>query len=360
MAGYTSESHDREMRSPVQQETKQQKNLMDRIFSNAYFLMTVSFFVTYVISILVAIYLFYLTPEGVAFGSKTLHNLQLNIFFYSTIQVPSQISAGLLFMMLNLVFVLSFTTSFFSKENYVSSLRHLLIKNDLGGIRGNFLVMMPVISSATLFAVSLIHTLEGQIGVEVGGLSFSDPFQEILSLSYTSCVEEIGFRLVPLLFPVALYLLFRSYEAMANVPLRRRVILVPLALFKPSSFQRRLNISGDRTLSTLELALLLISSALFSYAHFLSGSWGIGKIPSVFVGGMVIGYCCLRYGFDSALLLHWFFNFYWSALSMSGTIGGAFLHLNEVVYFMTLYVGLVSLIIGVPYLFQKDVRRIKF
>ena len=78
------------MRSPVQQETKQQKNLMDRIFSNAYFYDAISFFVTYVISILVAIDLFYLTPEGIAFGSKTLHNLQLNIFFYSTIQVPFQ------------------------------------------------------------------------------------------------------------------------------------------------------------------------------------------------------------------------------------------------------------------------------
>jgi len=347
------------MSSPVQQEAKQQKNPTGRPFYYAYSLMTVSFFATYITAIVVAIYLFYLTPDGVAFGSKTFHNLQLNVFFWGSIQVPFSISADQLFMFVNMVFVLSFITSFFSNENYVSSVRRLVKKNDLGGISGNFLVIMPVISSATLFAISLIHALEGRVGIEVGGFSFSDPFLEILSLSYTSFVEEISFRLVPLLFPVALYLLFRASEAIADMPLRRRLILVPMALFKPSSFQRRLNISRDRTLSALELVLLLISSTLFSYAHVLSGSWSVGKLPSVFLAGMVIGYCCLRYGFDSALLLHWFFNFYWSALFMSSTIGGPFLYLNDLVYFMTLYVGLASLIVGIPYLMVRGIRGVK-
>jgi len=349
------------MSSPVPQgeEARQQKNPTVRLFTNAYTLMTVSFFATYVISILAAFYLFHLTPDGVIFGSKMFHNLQLNVFFWASIRVPFSTSADQLFLFVNLVFLLSFITSFFSNENYVSSVRRLLKKNDLGGISGNFLVIMPVISSATLFATSLIQTLEGRVGIEVGGFSFSDPFLEILSLSYSSFVEEIGFRLVPLLFPVAIYLLYRSSKAIADMPLGRRLILVPMALFKPSSFQRRLNISGGRGLHALELALLLISSALFSYAHVLSGSWSIGKIPSAFLGGMVIGYCCLRYGFDSALLLHWFFNFYWSALSMSSTIGGPFLYLNDVVYFMTLYVGLVSLIAAVPYLILKVIRRIR-
>ena len=349
------------MSLPVKQgeETKQQKNPTIRLFSNAYSLMTVSFFATYVISILVAFYLFYLTPDGVTFGSKTFHNLQLDVFFWGGIRIPFSISADQLFLLVNLAFVLSFITSFFSNENYVSSLRRLVKKNDLGGISGNFLVIMPVISSATLFATSLIQTLEGRVGIEVGGFSFSDPFLEILSLSYSSFVEEIGFRLVPLLFPVAIYLLYRSSKAIADMPLGRRLVLVPMALFKPSSFQRRLNISGGRDLHALELALLLISSALFSYAHMLSGSWSAGKLPPVFLGGMVIGYCCLRYGFDSALLLHLFFNFYWSALSMSSTIGGPFLYLNDLVYFITLYVGLVSLIAAVPYLMLKGIRRMR-
>jgi hypothetical protein len=349
------------MSSPVQQEegTKQQKNPTVRLFTNAYSLMTVSFFATYIISILVAIYLFYLTPDGVTFGSKTFHNLQLDVFFWGSIQAPFSISADQLFLFVNMVFVLSFITSFFSNENYVSSVRRLVKKNDLGGISGNFLVIMPVISSAILFATSLIQALEGRVGIEVGGFSFSDPFLEILSLSYSSFVEEIGFRLVPLLFPVAIYLLYRSSKAIADMPPGRRLVLVPMALFKPSSFQKHLNISGGKGLHALELALLLISSALFSYAHILSGSWSIGKIPSAFLGGMVIGYCCLRYGFDSALLLHWFFNFYWSALSMSSTIGGPLLYLNDLAYSMTLYVGLLSLIVGVPYLVLKGVRGIK-
>jgi len=349
------------MSSPAQQgeETKQQKNPAVRLFTNAYSIMTILFLATYVISILVAIYLFYLTPDGVTFGSKTLHNLQLNVFFWGSIQVPFLISADQLFLFLNMVFVLSFITSFYSNENYASSVRRLAKKNDLGGIGGNFLVIMPVISSATLFATSLIQALEGRVGIEVGGFSFSDPFLEILSLSYSSFVEEIGFRLVPLLFPVAIYLLYRASGAMASMPIRRRLVLVSMALFKPSSFQRRLNLSGGKGLNALELALLLISSALFSYAHILSGSWSIGKIPSAFLGGMVIGYCCLRYGFDSALLLHWFFNFYWSALSMSSTIGGPFLFLNDPVYFLTLYVGILSLIVGISHLVLKGIRGIK-
>ncbi|MGQ9759016.1 MAG: hypothetical protein ACUVQ5_00355 [Candidatus Methanomethylicaceae archaeon] len=220
----------------------------------------------------------------------------------------------------------------------------MLIKGDGNAITMNFLVLMPALSSATLLVTTALNTISERVGVEVGQPSFPNPFSEILSLSHAVLSEEVGFRLVPILIPIAAYLFFKTNYALMKTSRTRRLYLILVAVFKPESYLKRFNMPKDKSLIWLQFFLITLSSIMFAYAHVLFGSWSVGKIPSSFIAGFIIGYSSVKYGFDSAILIHWFFNCYWSALALPLKLGAPFPMLSECVYVITVYLGLFTLL----------------
>ncbi len=325
----------------------------NRILASFYGILALIVTITYLLAFVSALYAFF-SPEGSSFASQSYKILKINALYFWSVSVQLDVKASEIFLLLNGIFALAFLTAFFSNERWHSSIKLMLTEGRVGLAKRNFLAVMPGITSATLLLTTALNLLEEKAGVSVGGPSFTDPFSEIFTLSYAAISEEIGFRLVPILLPVAVYVLIKTRRLLRGVSKRSLVFMIFVAMLKPESYQRRIGFKPDQGLRVLEVLLILISSSMFSYAHMLYGTWGLGKIPSTFFAGLVIGYCSVRYGFDSAVLLHWFFNYYWSALSLAMMLPPHFAMISDVAYILTVYLGTFSLVF---FAFSLLVRR---
>lgn len=318
---------------------------------------SILFLLSYASSMVIGVYLFFFTSDGISFGSGQLSQLALYIFYYSRITLPGSFNVGNLFLLLSLAFAAAFVIAASSNTRYPRSFKGMLQSDAANGIFSNFLMAMPVITSATFVSISIVQLFEEKIGIPVGEIVFPNPFQEILFTTYAAFIEEISFRLMPIAFPVAIYLLFQSSVRVSAMSYRKRLLLVTLALFKPRSFALRMGLGRDPALDRIKATLLIISSMMFSYAHVASGAWESGKLITTFIGGLALGYCCLRYGFEGALLVHWFFNSYWSVLSYASDLNPFFSAIFDASFFMNLYLGFASLMAFAIALFLRAMAR---
>ena len=57
--------------------------------------------------------------------------------------------------------------------------------------------------------------------------------------------------------------------------------------------------------------LIVFVGVLFGFAHIAFGeSWSEGKFAQATVGGIILGWVYLRYGFVASLLIHWATNYF--------------------------------------------------
>ncbi|MEM1738523.1 MAG: CPBP family glutamic-type intramembrane protease [Candidatus Methanomethylicaceae archaeon] len=298
-----------------------------KILTKIYGILALIIIITYAISFIIVIYCIIFSPQGLYFQSKIFHSLRLNILYFQFIRIPIEFNAGQLLSILHIIFIISFLTSYFSYKKY--SIINLIKEGDVNYIKKNFLILMPAISSFIFIITLIMHTLFERVGIGVGGPSYEDPLITLLSLSYAIVSEEIGFRLIPILIPSGIYIIIK---------LKFRKIF--LAIFKPEMVY-----SKDRILRIIQISLIFISAFLFSYAHIAFNIWDIGKIPSSFIAGIVIGLCAVKYGFDAAILIHWYFNYYWYALLLPSRLGLNFDFLFNFSFSLTFYIVLVVALI---------------
>ncbi|MCC6013516.1 MAG: CPBP family intramembrane metalloprotease [Candidatus Verstraetearchaeota archaeon] len=280
--------------------------LINRIYGILSFLC----FITYIIS-------FILIINFINFNiSKSISTIKLNLLYFYSIKIPIEINLWQLLIIIYVIFIICFLISYFSYEKYPII---KLIKEGILSER-NFLINMPLFSSFTFIIILLIHKFEETIGVGIGGPVYTDPLISLLSLSYAVISEEIGFRLIPILIPIGIYLLLKRYT--------NNFII---AIFKPGFYNVK-----DKWLNIIKIFLIILSSFIFSYAHLISNIWEIGKFPSTFFAGIIIGYCAVKYGFDAAILMHWYFNYYWFVIENS--------IFYEFSFILTIYTALFSII----------------
>ncbi|MDH5810727.1 MAG: CPBP family glutamic-type intramembrane protease [Candidatus Verstraetearchaeota archaeon] len=314
-----------------------------RLIASFYGILALLIIGTYILAFILALSMFF-SSEGAPFADQSYKAIKINVLYFWIVSIQIEARAWQIFLVLNFVFALSFLSAFFSNKRFCAVTKDLFVKGNLNEFQRNFLILMPGISSAMLLITTALNVLGERAGVGVGGPSFANPFSEIFTLSFAVISEEIGFRLVPILVPTAVYLLLKSRNSIRGMPKRTKIFMIATAVLKPESYRCRLGVESDQRFTVLKTLLILVSSLMFSYAHILFGSWGWGKLPSTFIAGLVIGYFSVKYGFDSAILLHWFFNYYWSALSLATGIGAPFSLINELAYVVTVYLGLFTLI----------------
>jgi len=328
-------------------------NSFNRFVAKLYGILALIVMVTYGLALLVVLSMFF-SPEGGTFADQTYSIIRVNLLYFCTASVRFEVKVWQIFLMLNIIFCLSFISAFFSNERCPSAIKKMLVNGDMEAFQSNFLLFMPGLSSAILLVTTVINILGERAGVSVGGPSFTDPFSEIFILSYAAVSEEIGFRLVPILIPIAAYMLYRSKNNLKEFTGITKIFMPILAILKPELYQRNIGLDSTKILGYLKFSLILLSSLMFSYAHVFSGSWGWGKFPSTFIAGVVIGACSVKYGFDSAVLLHWFFNYYWSAFSWMDSLGGPLSLIYEFVYIITVYLGMFLILFVVFNLLAKN------
>lgn len=271
--------------------------------------------------------------------------LVLGLFFYP---IETPVSVNLLFFYLLLVagYAACFLAAFKAHGGFLRNLLAIAKGDQLPRIP-NWLVVMPLASSALLIVVLLITFVQDWLGVPTGSLPPVAPSILLYSLTYSPILEEWTFRLSPIGLVVALRILFAKGPQSSSL---LSFILPERA--KAEAGLPRIYGNGWKGIHWSEWLALVMTSIVFGLAHVLAGGgWEIGKITTATVSGLVLGASFLAYGGYAAVLLHWFFNFYFEIFALGSTLVGGILDIAAtLVSLLTIAVGIIGLTLATRFL----------
>ena len=185
-----------------------------------------------------------------------------------------------------------------------------------------------------------ILLLENIFRVQVGNPISTSSQIDFLDLIYAPFVEELGFRIIPLgILVFAEALLVLNSGKYSGSPLEPGMggLLIGAFIF-PGKLRRRLGIRMGRA----EWAGIILTAALFGYAHYFFGEWDIGKISQAAFVGIFFAIGFLEFGPFVDILMHWFFNGYFTFVEfLTGGVPVALAGLNLVWLFVS---GVASLV----------------
>jgi hypothetical protein len=133
-----------------------------------------------------------------------------------------------------------------------------------------------------------------------------------------------------------------------------------LSFLYPEKAKEKANINtiqnkGIKGISSSEWLILLFSSIFFGINHYLpGGSWGVGKITSAALAGIVFGLAYLYYGIHAPILLHWSFNYYmYSYEILAENYGGIYTSISDLNKLMIIALGSIGLVSLLLFLLKK-------
>lgn len=143
------------------------------------------------------------------------------------------------------------------------------------------LYWLCVTFSASMVLSVAISMVEMALGAGIsasGDLAVGNDPEALLDYADAAVWEEVIARLIPIGIPMTV----------AGLLCRRKGSWMYLL--------------GGFGMSKLSVALIVISAAMFGFAHM--GGWGIGKVIPAFVTGLLLGYLYTRFGIHVSVLFH--------------------------------------------------------
>ena len=315
--------------------------------------------VTYFLTLILGPVLFYSTSDGLKVAARSIHALPLEVFMALPIDVPIRITMGVLFGGLVIIFTLCMVFAWRDRGGFVSALKGA-VTNPISFAKTNFLFMMPLAATALLYASVIIEQFQQSEGVQTGSLSFppqTSPYVILINLAFAPVNEEIAFRITSIGIPIGIFLilLYRHDPKISGAKQKIKVLL--FSMLSPEQAKARLGHSNVenkgvfRGITLFEWALILVTSFVFGAAHYLlGGGWQIGKISTAFLAGFIFALMFVSYGAYAAILMHWFFDYYFTILDLADTTyGGTFHALANVVEATNLIAGAIIMIVILLY-----------
>lgn len=305
---------------------------------------------SYLLSIPLGLTLFFFTPEGVAFSTRHLLALPIELFtayFY----VPVTVNVGLAFLFLLGVYALCFAGAWMSRESLHDVVQKGLSR-PLTDLFNNNLFAMPIITSMLLTAVIVISLFQESIGIPTGSLPEWDPFEMFFIVGTIGpLVEEIGFRISTIGVFLIAYLFLVGKKSVASwsaVHALKVAFLIPLC---PDKAKKSLGVKtvsefGIRGISLAEWIMIILTSLVFGWVH-VGHPWGPGKFTTATLVGLAFGLAYMLYGAQAPILLHWFFNYYMGRYSAYGLALDFYPIVSPIVYLMD-FVILILGVVGWP------------
>lgn len=323
--------------------------------------------VTFFLSMALGAVLFFYTPYGIAVSQLGLQRLVVSLFVIFEFELPLRLSAGGLFMGLWIVYIVCLVAAWAGpKKRFEKALE----TSFTGSVRDAFaspMFVIPVLASMLLDLVLVIQGVQEAAGVPTGSIELSDPFMALLSLAYAPVMETIGFRLTPIGFFLVPYLLWKGRQRVAVLTWSERIRSALEAFLAPDSAKSRLGLptvvgSGVRKGVTLPEWFVVAGAAIgFGLAHILSGSgWEAGKVSTAALAGFVFGVVYLTYGVHAAIIMHWFFDYYFMVYALADEMySGLFLMVDGLVNSVILWLGLAGWAAVVALGVLRVVRKIR-
>ena len=323
---------------------------------------------TYFVAIAIALALVTSTELVSQLQSERIYFLT-GAFLIYPIFTPIPIDLLLLSDACIVTYILCFIVAFQTKGGFIPSLSRL---REAGRITklSNWLVAMPLISSALLIVVVIATSLLDQIGLPSGVPC--NPLPSCIAtpkafalLAYFPLSEEIAFRITPLGLIVGLRSLSATLGTNDNSARMQRLRVIALSFLSPESAKTRVGLptverNGLRKVHWIEWILVIATSVAFGLAHVLSPgtSWDPGKAVTAGISGFALAIVFLTYGAYAAILLHWFFDFYLETFEVGANVFGApVATLGGVVTLTIFLVGVLSILVAIVWIVKKTVSK---
>jgi hypothetical protein len=279
------------------------------------------------------------------------------------IQTPFEINVLASFLVFFAIFVLCFAAAAKYSGGFLANLQQLLTPASREKGLPNWLFIMPILSSALLIIVVIVTGLQDAAGIPTGSLPTMEPYQWLYILARAPPLEETMFRITTLGLLVAMRTLWwqplaSTSASNGSVPTSHRTArIITLSFLAPETAKREVGLptfknSGWRTIHWTEWLVLIMTSVGFGLEHVLSGAgWELGKVAPAAISGFALGLSYLLYGAYASILLHWFFNVYFEAFSLSASLlSGAFIPLEGFIGLLAFITGGIGIIRGIVWL----------
>ncbi len=292
-------------------------DMMRSFFILAVLAVSLLIIATYLLSMGLGILVFFSTTEGLQFSREQLF-LKPLLF----IDVDVSVNAGFYFIFLWWVFILCFAAALKYRESIFGRVRETLSGTAKRSLFKNNLLAMPVITSMLLVAVLALHFLQTLGGIPTGEPAQHEPFLDFLRFSRAPVDEEIIFRIIPMGAFLITYVPLAGKKVTQTLSSNQRLKLGILSILQPDKAKEMV---GLKTINEhglfggtiwAEWMMVVFTALLFGVAHY-TGGWQIGKISQAALSGAVFAGAYLYYGVQAPILLHWFFNYYFSAFELT-------------------------------------------
>lgn len=194
----------------------------------------------------------------------------------------------------------------------------------------NPLIAVAVFFSIILLGVNSLVRLQEMIGISSGGLKDADQLLLFIQATLAPFREEIGFRL-------SIIGVFASIAAFS----KGKGVSSLYCLFLP----KKLLNSNDRRGSTALWSINIASAIYFGVSHLIyePNVWQMGKVSESIVAGLAMGWIYIEYGFFTAVLLHWAFNYFITAIRLFEVSFGS-LGITSIATYLTILLAVAYLI----------------
>jgi len=330
---------------------------------------------TYFLVLALIVVLLVQTSIGADLASNQFH-IVLGAFLLLW-RTPVEINALAGFIVLFGISVLCIFAAARLKGGFNNSL-HQMFSNSERRRLPNWLLVMPLISSALALTVVAITILQGLFGVPTGSIQEPcdpanlvtgciPPFSYLYQLSYAPPLEEVWFRISILGLLVALRTLWSSnvlrnpFVQATPSPIGRGKLAL-LSFLVPEYAKSRAGLptfakAGWKSIHWTEWIFLIMTSVAFGIAHYVANvGWEAGKVLTAGMAGFTLGLVFLLYGAYASILLHWFFDVYFATFLLSSILlGDALTPVADFVALLVLATGVIGVFAGIRW-FRSTLR----
>ncbi|MEM2342362.1 MAG: glycosyltransferase family 39 protein [Candidatus Bathyarchaeia archaeon] len=274
-----------------------------------------------------------------------------SIYLIKLLDFQFEVNMGLIFAFFSTVYILCFIISFKKGLLSIKSARWLL--NREKGIiiyLRNPLLSLPLLSSIAYVASKIIHRIQESYSIPLGEAPISrDSLVAFLELSTSPLIEEFIFRILPIGIFLITYLM-NTVKAKGSPSQCRTLKSSIRTLLDPEIGKRMAGLRAIRdhgflfSIEPREWLIIILTSAIFSFSHY-SSTWDVGKLPSSFIQGLIMGVSYVAYGFQAPILMHWFFNCHLYAFSLTGMVNPSLSILTELNEYLIITLGIAGLIL---------------
>jgi hypothetical protein len=295
---------------------------------------------TFFLSSALGFTVYFFTTAGLDTSRHLISNLPVYIFFLFNVVVPFPVNVGDLFLALWILYLTCLVVASLGPRMRFSK----AMRNPSKGIFSNYLFAFTLLANAALFLTFAIQTLQETQGIPTGNPFGSETSNYIvfLLLTYAPAIEELGFRIIPIGMTFLMFF-YASRRGTREEDPRWKWKIMVLSFLYPEGVKEELNLKtfrshGINAITRTEWIAILTTAAIFGVAHYLSG-WGIGKITSSFAVGFILALSFIVYGVHAPILIHWFLNFHWEALSLGADTYPSIAPFIDAISYLSLAIG---------------------